>query len=274
MTIEALSRRTGRGKKDGASEALPIGETDSNIFNCPACARPLGVGSPRCPGCGTRLIAGVQAGRALGFIALGLVVGMVVGGGVMAATAALSRVEPVAAVDGGAATLPSAGPLATAAPVITPAPVLTPSVPSTALSALRQTALVNQRIAADAGLLMTALTMPEPATSDIARLLRSMSSNATFGQRIAADVADWDAGTAVAADLGAFYLAIHATAGEGLGASLRNDAAYLAAAQAMLAVVDGLADLDLAARTLAAGADLDLPVVDLPAPAPAASVSP
>jgi hypothetical protein len=279
MTIEALGHKSGRRNKDAASEALPIGETDSNIFNCPACARPLGVGAPRCPGCGVRLIAGVQAGRALGFVGVGLVVGLLVGGGVMAGAAALTRVEPVAAVDGGTTTLPTAAPLATAAPVVTPAPIIAPAVPTAALSALRQTALVNQRIATDAALLMTTLAAAEPSTADIARALRSMSSNATFGQRIAADIGDWSAGTMVAADLGAFYTAIRSTASEGLGASLRNDAAYLAAAAAMVAVIDSLPDLDAAARSLAADADIDLPVVDLPAvvpadPAPAASGDP
>lgn len=276
MTIEALSHKAGRRKKDSASDALPIGETDSNIFNCPACARPLGTGAPRCPGCGTRLIAGVQAGRAIGFLAVGLIVGLVVGGGAMGVAAAMTRVQPVVAVDGGTTALPTAAPVVTAAPIITPAPVVGPLVPTAALSALRQTALVNQRLAADAGLLMTTLALPDPSTADFARVLRSMSSNATFGQRIAPDIADWDAGTAVAADFGTFYAAIHATASEGLGASLRNDAAYVAAAESMLAVVDGLGGLDLAARSLAAGADLQLPPVALPAPvvAPASSVAP
>ena len=73
MTLEALSHKTGRRRKqDDASGALPIGEIDSNIFNCPACARPLGVGTSRCPGCATRLVAGVQAGRAIAFVAVGL----------------------------------------------------------------------------------------------------------------------------------------------------------------------------------------------------------
>jgi len=269
MTIEALSHKSSRRKKDSASGALPIGETDSNIFDCPACARPLSTGAPRCPGCGTRLIAGVQAGRALGFVAVGLVVGLLIGGSAMAAAAALARVEPVAVVDGGTTILPTAAPLATAVPIVTPAPVVDPALPTAALSALRQTALVNQRIAADAGLLMTTLAAAEPSTADIARALRSLSSNATFGQRIAADIGDWSAGTTVAADLGAFYAAVHSTASEGLGASLRNDTAYLAAAQAMVAVIDGLGGLDAAARSLAADADIDLPVVDLPAITPA-----
>lgn len=262
MTIEALSSKRGRRGKDDVSEALPIGETDSNIFNCPACARPLGSGTPRCPGCGTRLIAGVQAGRALGFLAVGTAVGLLIGGGLMALTLTLSRVTPAVA-DGGT-TLPSALPAATAAPLLTPPPAGGPVVPTAAQSALRQTALVNQRIATGAGLLAAALVADAPSSSDIARALRSMSSNALFAQGIAADIAAWDAGTVVAADLGSFYGAIHSTASEGLGASLNNDTAYIAAARAMLALVDGLGALDGAARDLAATIDLELPPVELP----------
>jgi hypothetical protein len=266
MTIEALSSKRGRRGKDSVSDALPIGETDSNIFNCPACARPLGSGTARCPGCGTRLIAGVQAGRAVGFLAIGLVVGLVVGGSLMAVTATLTRVSPAVAA-GGTTTLPSAQPIASAAPLVTPPPAAGSVIPTAAQSALRQTALVNQRIATGAGLLTAALAAETPSTSDIARALRSMSSNALFAQGIAADIAAWEAGTVVAADLGSFYGAIHSTASEGLGASLNNESAYIAAARSMLAVVDGLGVLDGAARDLASTIDLELPAVDLSAAA-------
>jgi hypothetical protein len=264
MTIEALSSKRGRRGKDSVSEALPIGETDSNIFNCPACARPLGSGTARCPGCGTRLIAGVQAGRVVGFLAVGLVVGLIIGGGAMAVTSTLVQVTPAVA-DGGTTALPSAQPITSATPVFTPPPAAGPLVPTAAQSALRQTALVNQRIATGAGLLTAALAADAPSTSDIARALRSMSSNALFAQGIAADIGAWDAGTVVAADLGSFYGAIHATASEGLGASLNNESAYIAAARSMLAVVEGLGVLDGAARDLASTIDLELPAVDLSA---------
>ncbi len=275
MTIETLSTRSGRRARDNEAGTLAIGETDSNIFNCPACARPLGVGAPRCPGCGTRLIAGVQASRALAFLTLGLIVGLVVGGGVMAVAATLTRVEPVvaAAVDPVTSTLP------TAAPLVTPAPVLDPGVPSAAISALRQTALVNQRVATDSARLVAALAVAEPSSAEIARTLRSLSSNATFGERIVSDIFEWDAGTAVATDLTTFFATIRSTASDGLRASLRNEAAYVDAARAMLVVIDGLGSVDTAARALAAEADVVLPAVDLPvedtaAADPAASAAP
>lgn len=275
MTIEALSPKAGRTTKATSSDALAIGETDSNIFNCPACARPLETGSARCPGCGTRLIAGVRASRAIPFIAGGLAIGLFLGAGAMAAVSGLSRVEPVTA-GGGTGTLATAAPVTSAAPITSAAPVtsagpVAPVVPIAALSALRQTALVNQRIATDAGVLAAALAETKPSTAQIARALRSMSSNATFAERIAPDVADWEPGALVAVDLSAFYSMIRSTASDGLGAALGNEAAYIAAAQHMLAVVQGLGTLDESARSLAAQADVELPEVIFASPASTAA---
>ncbi len=264
MTIEALSSKA-RGTSTASSDALAIGETDSNIFNCPACARPLGTGTAQCPGCKTRLIAGVQASRAITFIAGGLAIGLFVGAGAMAAMTGLTRVESVP-VGGGTGTQATAQPVTSAAPLPSAGPV-TPVVPIAALSALRQTALVNQRIATDAGLLQAALAESKPSTAQIARALRSMSSNATFAERIAPDVADWEPGAMVATDLSAFYTTIRSTASEGLGAALGNEAAYIAAARQMLTVVGGLGTLDQAARSLAAQADVELPEVIISTPA-------
>ena len=42
-----------------SSESLAIGEIDQTVFDCPRCSRPLAVGTRRCPGCRTRLMAGV-----------------------------------------------------------------------------------------------------------------------------------------------------------------------------------------------------------------------
>lgn len=259
MTIEALNSSPSGVSKD----ALPIGEVDANIFNCPACARPLGVGASRCPGCGTRLIIGVQATRAGALVVVGLVVGLVVGAGGFSVASALTRVDPVTA-GGGTVVQPTAAPVASAAPLPTAAPIAAPVVPFASLSALRQTALINQRVVADAGQLIAVLASPTPSTAEIAKALRSMSSNATFGERIAGDVAAWDLGAGVAGDLSAFYAGIRSTAAAGLSGSLSNQAGYVAAAEQMLALVAGLGQLDGAARALAAQADVELPLVDVP----------
>ena len=69
MAINNALRKFGRptgAKRSQEAEPLAVGEVDSGVFNCPACARPLAHGATFCPGCGTRLIAGVRAKLALG----------------------------------------------------------------------------------------------------------------------------------------------------------------------------------------------------------------
>lgn len=274
MTVDALRGKSARSDRREGQESLPIGETDANIFDCPACARPLAVGTSRCPGCGTRLLAGVRATKAAGFAAAGLVVGLLVGGGVIGAVFTLARPVPSAVVEPAPVAAPSAAP---AEPVASaPAPALDPTIPSSAISALRQSTLLNQRLVADGSRLVVALGTAEPASVDIARALRALAATAAFGDRIAPDVADWSDGTTVSAGLTDFYATIGATAREGLAASLNNTPAYLAAGNAMLEVMAGLPDLDAAARGLAAGADIELPPLELPAvdPAPASSTTP
>lgn len=261
MTIDALpgkSRRTARGQE---VDGLPIGEMDASIFNCPACARPLGAGASRCPGCGTRLIAGVQAARAIGFIASGLVVGLLVGGGAMAGVSAFSR--PVAADV--ATPVASVAPVASAAPIVSAAPVVDAGVASSALSALRQSALLNQRLVVDGGRLTTVLATPAHSSAEVSRILRSLAASASFGDRIAPDLGDWSDASGLSASLTDFYAAIGATAREGLSNALSNTEAYVAAAQQMQTVLDGLTGLDADARALAAQVDLDMPPATIPA---------
>ena len=68
----------------------------------------------------------------------------------------------------------------------------------------------------------------------------------------------------MSADLAAFYAGVTATAEQGLSASLSNSRAYASAAERMLEVVAGLDEIDAASRTLAAGADLELPPLTAP----------
>ncbi len=261
MSINALPRTARRSPSAQEHGALPIGEIDANIFGCPACARPLGSGSSRCPSCGARLIAHVQASRAIGFIASGLIIGLLVGGGVMAGISAMSRPLDVMS----ATAIASMAPIAGAAPVASAvAPVQVPSIPSVATSALRQSALVNERLALDAGRLATALAVSAPSSSDLVRVLRTLASNAAFGERIAPDLARWTQGASLSIGLTDLYTSIGAVAREGLAASLANTSAHVSAAQQMIILMDGLTGLDSQARALASQADIVLPPVTLP----------
>jgi hypothetical protein len=260
MTIDAVRRksnRTSRREREQRDE-LPIGETDANIFNCPACARPLAVGTRRCPACTTRLLAGVRASRAAGFIAVGVLIGGLIGGSAVGVASLLAAPAATVAVQPDPLVTPSGAPAPSAA---APAPVVDPAVPAAALTALGQSALVNQRLVADAARLETAMAADQPASVEIARALRALSATATFGDRIAPDVAALAQGVEVSAGLAAFYDAVGATARDGLAYSLQNTAAYVRAGRAMLHVMDGLPTLDAAARELAATADLDLPAL-------------
>ncbi|MEO5885645.1 MAG: hypothetical protein ABIQ58_09055 [Candidatus Limnocylindrales bacterium] len=264
MTIDALERKSRRSPGGRHRESLPIGELDANIFNCPACARPLGAGTSRCSGCGTRLIAGIKAGPAMTLMTGGLLVGVLIGGGIMAGISAISSPADVAATTPVATALPvaSAVPVASAG---VPAAPAGPIVATTALSALRQTALLNQRLVVDAGRLTAALAVRKASTADLSRILRSLAASATFGDRVAPDLADWSRASTLSERLTAFYAAIGSTARQASAASLSHTAAYVAAARAMLVVLDGLPTLDAEARALAAQVDLAMPPATIPA---------
>ena len=199
-------------------------------------------------------------------MAIGLLVGLFVGGGVVGVVAVLSAPAAVVATTTDPAAGPTSAPLASA-PVSVP--VADPAVPAAALTALRQTSLIDQRLEADATRLEAVMASQTPASVDIARALRSLSATAAFGDRIAPDVAAWADGASVSASLAAFYAAVGSTAREGLTSSLQNTDAYRIAGRSMLAVLDGLPELDAASRALAATADTDLPALG-----PATSAAP
>ncbi len=256
MTIEASGGKASRfGRRQASTVELPIGEADANIFNCPACARPLGAGASRCPGCRTRLVSGIRATKAAGFVLVGLLAGLMVGGGSVALATAVSR-PAAAAVDAPPVVTPSQA----VAPTSQPAPPIDPGIPAAALSALRQSTVVNQRLLADASKL-TGVLAGSPTGKDIAPILRSLAATAGFGDGLAPSIATWDDGLAVSQGLVTYYAAIGGVAQDGLAASLTNTRAYVDAGTRMMSVMDGMIDLDAASRTLAASADLDLPLL-------------
>ena len=258
MTLEIGTQKIGRIGRRGTRMApsMAIGEIDANIVACPACSRPLDSGARRCPGCATRLIAGVKATKAMGFVLVGGLAGIMLGGGLVAAIAFLNtRPVDVVVAPAPAVVSPSQAPIASAP---APAPVADPGIPSSALSALRQSSLLNRRVLDDAARLTAALAT-KPSGSEIAPILRSMASTAMFGQRLAPTVGGWTEAEQVSADLVAFYAAIIETADQGLSSSLSSDRTYVAAGERILKTVAGLDALDAASRTLAAAADLELP---------------
>ena len=239
---------------------MAIGEADANIVACPSCSRPLDAGGRRCPDCGTHIIAGVRATVASTFIAGGLLVGLIIGTSVTGAVAIVTRpaaIDPLTP----AATTPSVAPAASAIAAASVAPPVTPvdpTIPSAAVSALRQVSGLQQRFADDAGRLAAALAVAEPSSVDLARILRSMNANAAFGEQLATQVGSWTTAAALSTQLEQLYRDVSALAGEGLDSSLTNNRAYIRTSEAMLAVLARLPEVDAAVRPLAGQAGVDL----------------
>jgi len=264
LTIEIGTQKVGRVARRRAvpkTDALPIGEADANIFACPGCTRPLGTGTARCPGCGTRLVGGVKASRAVAYVGIGVTIGMIVSGGVMTVVSAINRPAAIVVAD-----TPPVAVAPTEAPVVVepPAPVVAPGIPNNAVSALRQSTLLNQRVLADAERLSAALAAAKPSSAEIAPILRSLASTASFGARLAPTVGEWDQADAISSDLAAFYADISGAARDGLSSSLASHRAYVAAAQRMLRIVAGLDRIDAATRVVAAAGNLELPPLSKP----------
>ncbi len=238
-----------------------IGEPDAHVFNCPKCARPLTEGTPRCPGCGTRLIMGVAARRASILMGAGFIVGLFLGGGFMSLVISnlISPTTPVSAADStdGSAASSVTGPGASPGTLVPDA-----SVPAGALSSLRQASLLDSRIAADARALSKAYKA-RSSGADLAPILRSLASNASIGGELMPQLRTWDKAHALASARTAFYSSVSATAIKGLRASVTDRSSYRTASKRLLTTLKKLVALDAASRALALEANLVLPDVDL-----------
>jgi hypothetical protein len=264
MTVDVARRRT-RKPKASVAESLAIGEIDQTVFACPSCARPLALGARHCPGCGTRLILGVQAQRATLFVGLGLVGGILVSGLLGATASALDGARRDADAAAAAAlvasnALPSIP--ATVAPSASPSPSIatgsTSTVPAISRSALGQAAALHARLSASSSSLATALDQVTFDTLAVSQILRATSADAVVGLQLTPHIGAWSGGAALGADLRSFYLAIQETAAEGLSASIRNEAAYRAAAEEMTELLAGLDAMDAELRDAAGRAGVRL----------------
>ena len=279
MTVDAVRRprrRTSAASAAPESTIAPpttiaIGEIDQTIFECPSCSRPLALGARRCPGCRTRLVAGVTLGKASSFVAIGLAVGLLAGtgGGIVFGLShpAVPAPATIANAPGGAPATGSngagAGPTATTpAATATPTPTALPhtsGIPPLARSALIQAVATNGRLAMAKVELRSALAAPAFDPSAVAQILRGVSADSLYGQQLADHVAAWSGAGDLATTLSTFYATTHEAASTGLLASVRNPSAYRAAATAMIKHLDELSALDAAMRSAAQSAGLDLP---------------
>lgn len=236
------------------AEPLAIGMPDVEVTSCPVCARPIAVGTGKCPGCGTRLLLGVPAKRAGTFIILGLAIGLVVGGG--SAVIAVGR-SPSGAAAGVPPPAASSDPRQPSPPVATPRP--SSDAPAQAAAALGQALVINDRLAARATELRAELGAKSFDTFAVATTLRTLTADAVVGSGMTARIASWPAAAGLSGRLATYYRLVGTSAGEALAASLGDDAAYRSGATAMLRVLADLPPLDAAAEALATEAGVELP---------------
>jgi hypothetical protein len=256
MTVNAVRRARRRpvpplSEQNGpSSESLAIGEIDQTVFDCPRCSRPLAVGTRRCPGCRTRLMAGVPLSRASGFVAVGLAVGLAVGGAGGAAfglTQVLAAAPPTPIVAASAAPITGGQPGSTAPPLPSALPGSggsTSGMPSISSSALVQAASVNDRLRAAEASLRSALAASRFDASLVAQTLRTISADTVYGQQLAGKIAAWPGSASVGNNIGLAYNGIHDTAVEALVQSVTNTTAYKQSASAMIRLLAGLSAVD------------------------------
>jgi hypothetical protein len=247
------------------AESIAIGEIDQTVFDCPTCARPLAMGTRRCPGCGTHLIIGVPMSKASVIATGGLVLGLLLGWATGVVFGLVSRplvVAPAPVVVPSVAPVGGGGTLATPVPIAS-APVApggwTGGMPAIARSALSQAVTVNDHFAAASASLSAVLAAPSFDPSDVAQILRAISAESVYGEQLAAKVSSWSDSAAVGQRLNGLYGAIHDTAGEGLLASVRNEAAYRQSAKTMITLLAGLRSVDAELRALAEANGVTLP---------------
>jgi hypothetical protein len=260
MTTNLLRGKVAKATRAGADRGPAIGD-DANYFSCPACSRPLARGVMRCTGCGVRFFMGVRLKRASGFLALGVVLGVLAGGPITASaiTAILREANAAAVV---APVGPPRDTSAIAAPSI-PVQIPVHAVPQAAISALSGTAVVNGRIALDTVTLSGTLADRNASSIEIARAFRSLAADAALGIDVAGRLGSWPQAAAVKSELETFYVTMADSARTALRAPFSDNAGYRRSATAMVTVLAGLGGVDAKSRALASTVNLELPPVAL-----------
>jgi hypothetical protein len=284
MTVNVARRRSKGRITPGADQqsGMAIGEIGQTIFSCPACGRPLAVGVRKCSGCSTRLLMGVQLGRAGTFVTIGVILGVAFGGGlaaILSATRLPAHDAQVAEAAAAAALARAAEVQTAAAPVAIASPAIprtggsggstgvgtSVAIPAISSSALSQALVLNVGLSQSAADLAAAAAVPKVDVLVVSQLLRKASADSVIGLQLAQNLRVWSGGSAVADRLTTFYTELRTTADEGLGASIRDQAAYRDAGRAVLKLLGGLVAIDGQARSLAASAGIGLPAVTSPA---------
>src|ERR1035437_179811 len=252
-----------RKTRDPAQDPpLMIGdESTGGYVSCPRCGRPVADGLVRCGGCGTRILMGVAAPRALLFLTAGAVLGLLVGG--LAVGSIMSANRPA---DGGTTALLPPGPSVStsASPSTTSTPSPLPSVAKQAVdplaaSALRQVASTNQQLASSLETLKQELKSTSIDTGAMSATLRAMSAAATYGGTVVGYLSAWPAAATLQGQVGRLYTQVVAVAANGLSAQLASQKAYQAAGTQIVSILAELPGIEEAATALGQSGGVDLP---------------
>ncbi len=261
MTFTGLFRRFKRpAALAQPAHDLMIGGVADRTIACPSCARPLAYGQGRCPGCGSRLVAGVLVRTALLLILVGGIVGMVAG----AMVTGMALGPRVAGSDGSSAAAATGAPGA-AGPTATAVATPVATIPSGYSAGLVQVAAVNDRLARASAKLATVLGARGSGAAEIAPVLRKIAADVGTGDDAVRRLAAWGPAGPLVADVAKLYGAAASVATDGLGAPLTDDAAYVAAGRRMRVALKPLSAVDTATHAIAAEAGITLPA---PVPAP------
>lgn len=249
MVSNALRRKGSVPARPGDGQ-IAIGEADGAIFNCPVCQRPLATGASRCPGCGTRLVMGVQANKAVTLLGGGGAAGLIAGGTIVAVILlAMGLPAPTQMVAGGSTSgSPSAGSTPDAA-----APV-----PVAAVNALAQTSGLNARLTLYQVDLTAAIKPSKPRGADVARVLRAISADATSAAAAVSALTSWPEGRLLAFNLEDFYADVRSATNSALKVSLTNSSGYKKSGQKVAALLDRIPQLQATAKAIAEAHGVDI----------------
>ncbi len=241
------------------------GHAHADATTPPVVAMPVRPSDERPPTTAYRSRSRRQLGRASGFAIVGVAAIGVIALVVWSSISSGQQSGDVLAASTPSSSLGSGTPDASATPSET---IVVPVPPASAVAALRGTAVINGRIAADGTNLRTTLARKGLSASDLAKALRVLAADAAAGIDLTSRMAPWTAASTVQTGLANFYSTIASTARDGLHAPLSDLAAYRSTAKAMLKAVAGLGTIDAASRALAASAGLELPSIAVPSTAP------
>jgi len=268
MAIMPSTRRTAK-----PTDTTPLIGDDSqgSFVSCPNCGRPVADGLVRCAGCGTRVLLGVAATRALLFMATGAVLGLLVGGLSVGSILNASREATTASSAAAHAASPTPGAGASSSAIAGLASPSRPAIDPLAASALRQVASTEDQLAISLDNLRHELKARPVDSAAIATTLRAISASATYGTSVIGYLSGWPDAAELQGQLGALYTQVRAVAANGLSAQLANVKAYQSAANQMIAVLAVLPAIRTAEMALGQSGGIVLPGASTPVATPLAT---